>query len=85
MFIYGDVTGVGFRFWTRVQALNLGISGWVKNSADDCVEAIFEGEDEKVDTMVKNCHNGPEVSWVEKVEVKEEEFKGEFGSFEIVR
>jgi len=92
VFISGRVQGVWFRAHTREKAEELGISGWVRNLPDGRVEAVFEGEDEKVDEMVKWCHRGPKVdemvkwchrgpplSRVEKVDVEYETPKGEKG------
>jgi acylphosphatase len=83
VFIYGDVTGVGFRAWMLRQAQVKLLKGWVRNAGDGLVEAVFEGEEEKVDGMIDLCRQGPEVSWVEKVEVKEEKTTGEFEGFGI--
>ena len=77
VFISGRVQGVWFRAHTREKAEELGISGWVRNLPDGRVEAVFEGEDEKVDEMVKWCHRGPPLSRVEKVDVEYETPKGE--------
>ena len=82
--IYGDVTGVGFRAWTYRIALELGLSGWVRNADRGIVEAVFEGKKEAVEDMIKQCRKGPEVAWVEKIDVKRYEATGEFDSFEII-
>lgn len=83
VFIYGDVTGVGFRFWTVRNAKQLGLTGWVRNIREGLVDAVFAGEEEKINTMIEKCKKGPEVSWVEKVEVDWQEAKNEFTDFEI--
>lgn len=82
LFIYGDVIGVGFRVWVVRNARELGLTGWVRNTDDGLVEAVCEGDEEKVKEMIERCKKGPEVAWVEKVEVKWEETKGEFKGFE---
>jgi len=84
VFVYGDVIDVGFRFWTVREARRLGLRGWVKN-LDDCVEAVFEGEKEKVEKMVSKCHEGPLISNVERVEVKYTLTSGEFSDFSILK
>ncbi len=84
VFIHGDVVKVGFREWTRRQAKSLHLSGWVKNTQTQEVEAVFEGEEENVKEMVDKCYDGPDVSWVEKVDVTWEEETGEFEGFEVV-
>ncbi len=83
VYISGKVQGVFFREYTRRKAKNLGIKGWVRNLPDGRVEAIFEGEKEKIKEMIEWCHTGSPYSKVEKVEVTEEEYKGEFEDFEI--
>lgn len=82
VFIHGDVIKVGFRAWTLRQAQGLQLTGWVRN-AEGGVKAVFEGEEEKVKEMIERCHDGPEVAWVEKVDVVWEEASGEFEGFEI--
>lgn len=82
IWISGGVTGVGFRAWIARLAQTLGISGWVRNVNSITVEAVFEGANKNVEEIVRLCHRGPEVSWVEKIEVKWEDPAGEEG-FEI--
>lgn len=83
IFIRGDVIGVGFRSWTVKNAKGLGLTGWVKNADHKLVEAVFEGPEDKVKQMVERCHEGPEVAWVEKVDVGWEEATDEFVGFEV--
>ena len=83
VFIYGDVIGVGFRSWTVQNAKELGLAGWVRNAALKTVEAVFEGPKQKIEKMIEKCRKGPEVSYVEKVEVKWEEVANEFAGFEV--
>ncbi len=44
--IKGRVQGVWFRATTQEHALSCGLTGWVKNTRDGNVEAVFEGEEE---------------------------------------
>ncbi len=81
--IKGRVQGVFFRAEIRSQAYGLGLTGWVRNRWDGNVEAFFEGEDQKVRKMIAWCHKGPPAAVVEDVEVKWEEYKGEFTSFSV--
>ncbi len=82
-FITGDVIGVGFRSFVKFHAKRLGLSGWVKNVhfPKRGVEAQFEGKKEKIEKIIEICKAGPEISWVEKVEVKWLEPTAEFTEF----
>ena len=46
--IHGKVQGVWFRAGTKQKAEQLGLTGWVRNTDDGCVEAVFEGEEKQV-------------------------------------
>ena len=83
--IKGLVQGVWFRASTQEQALAHHVTGWVKNTYDGNVEAIFEGEAEKVEKVIQWCHKGPIGSNVEEVEVETEEYQGEYSTFSIKR
>ena len=81
--ISGKVQGVFFRYHTQQLAKKLGLNGWVRNTSNGKVEAVFEGEEDKIKKMLEFCKKGPALARVEKVEVKEEKFKGKFKDFEI--
>lgn len=83
VYIYGDVVDVGFRAWIKRQAEALGLTGWVRNASGETVEVLFEGPKEKVEKMVELCRKGPEVSWVERIDVKKEKATNELMSFDI--
>jgi acylphosphatase len=79
----GLVQGVYFRAETQARARSLGVAGWVRNAPDGAVEAVFEGEDERVDSMVAWCRRGPAGARVEDVSVRWEEPLGDDG-FHVV-
>ena len=81
--ISGRVQGVFFRAYTRETALALKLTGWVRNLPDGGVEAIFEGEDTSVQTMLEWCKKGPPHAIVKKVDSAEESYTGEFRDFRI--
>jgi acylphosphatase len=81
--IEGRVQGVFFRYHTQEKAYELGINGWVKNRRDGRVEAVFEGEKDKVDRMIQWCHRGPSEARVTNVKVDWEDYIGEFKDFSI--
>jgi acylphosphatase len=77
--VAGRVQGVFFRAEARSRASSLDLGGWVRNNPDGTVEAVFEGDRERVDSMVEWCRRGPSHADVENVEVTWEEPKGESG------
>ncbi|MEZ0049271.1 acylphosphatase [Mycobacterium sp. MAA66] len=41
--VHGRVQGVGFRWWTRARALELGLTGYASNKADGRVHVVAQG------------------------------------------
>jgi acylphosphatase len=74
--VHGYVQDVFFRDSTRRLAQQHGVAGWVANRWDGTVEAVFEGEPEAVERLVRYVHEGPRGAQVERVEVFEEEPEG---------
>jgi acylphosphatase len=66
--VHGRVQGVWFRAWTREEAERRGLSGWVRNRRDGTVEALFAGEDAKVEEMIAVCRDGPPRAQVTQLE-----------------
>ncbi len=83
VWIKGRVQGVFFRAYTRDATHTIGVSGWVRNLPDRRVEAIFEGEADKVEMMIEWCNKGSPIGRVDRVEVLEEVYTGDFDGFEI--
>jgi acylphosphatase len=81
--ISGQVQGVFFRDSTRQKAEELGLAGWVKNTPDGSVEAVFEGPSEKVREMLRWCEEGPRQASVENVDTDIEDAGGELSGFEV--
>ena len=77
--IRGRVQGVFFRVETRERARSLGLAGWVRNNSDGTVEAVFEGERDRVDSMIVWCRRGTAAADVEDVEVEWTEPRNEHG------
>ncbi|WP_254764922.1 acylphosphatase [Natrinema marinum] len=82
VFVSGTVQGVYYRANTRETAREEGVDGWVKNLDDGRVEAVFEGPEDAVESMIEWCYTGSPASEVEDVEAEYEEPQGEAG-FEI--
>ena len=47
--VHGLVQGVFFRDTVRRHASTAGVSGWVRNNPDGTIEAVFEGEEDRID------------------------------------
>jgi acylphosphatase len=78
------VQGVFFRGETANLAHNLRLGGWVRNLPDGRVEALFEGDEEKVEKAIAFCRHGPRGAYVQNVDVKFEEWTGEFRDFRVI-
>lgn len=74
--VHGFVQGVFFRDTTRRLALSHGVAGWVRNTWEGTVEAVFEGEPEAVERLLAFVHEGPRGAIVEHVEVFDEDEEG---------
>lgn len=83
LLISGRVQGVFFRANTLDKARHLELTGWVKNCYDGKVEAVFEGEEQKLDQVIAWCRQGPSYALVQDVQVTWEEYTAEFNSFNI--
>jgi len=80
--VRGRVQGVGYRNYLEYKALQLGVSGWVRNCNDGCVEAIVQGTDAAVAAIIECAQRGPRASLVSGVTVSTvvaaEDFRGRF-------
>ena len=73
---HGRVQGVFFRDTTRRAAESRGVAGWVRNREDGAVEAVFEGDHDAVESMVRLAREGPGHASVDTLDVSEEEPEG---------
>ena len=81
--IEGRVQGVFFRHHTQEMAFRLGVKGWVKNRRDGSVEAVFEGDQERVGQIIQWCRRGPSEARVTRVYSTWENYTGEFEDFSV--
>ncbi|MBS3923027.1 MAG: acylphosphatase [Nitrosarchaeum sp.] len=84
IFVTGKVQGVFFRQALKVMAKKNNVFGWVKNLKDGRVEAVLEGDEEKVTRLIEWSHGGPANARVEDVEIQNEKFTGEFSKFDVL-
>lgn len=81
--VKGMVQGVGFRYYAYRHAKALGLQGYVRNMWDGSVTSEVEGERGMVEEYIKALTVGPRLASVRDVDVKWEEYSGEFFDFEI--
>ena len=65
--VRGRVQGVGFRWWTRATALELGLAGWARNLDDGRVEVVAEGPRAACEALVAALGGGRTPGRVELV------------------
>jgi acylphosphatase len=82
--IEGQVQCVGFRAFVEMNAIDLGLVGWVRNRQDGSVEAVFQGAVDAVETMLQRCQAGPPASAVTGVKLLGEG-AGSFNGFSVRR
>lgn len=83
IFVSGRVQGVFFRDYTQRCAASLDLTGWVRNLRDGRVEALAEGDKERIRDLVNKLNEGPPLARVDKVDVSWEDYRGEFKYFQI--
>jgi acylphosphatase len=77
--VSGVVQGVYYRQSTKEKALELGISGIVKNLPDGNVHILATGTDDQLDELVQWCKQGPRNANVTSVNVQQMEMEKYFG------
>jgi acylphosphatase len=75
--VAGRVQAVGFRASCARRAIEAGLGGWVRNTNDGYVEAVFEGPAPVVDRLVAWCGDGPPMARVDALTVTDEPPAGE--------
>jgi acylphosphatase len=74
--VHGVVQGVGFRISAARAVRSRAVAGWVRNRGDGTVEAVFEGDEDAVASLVDWCRRGPRGARVDHIEVFDEEPEG---------
>ncbi len=81
--VSGRVQGVFYRAFTRDKAAGLGINGWVRNIPGGGVEAVLEGDRQKIGELLAMMKTGPAGSMVSGLELSEIKCK-DYEDFRIV-
>ena len=63
----GRVQGVGFRYFVVTEAMDLGLDGWVGNTADGSVRCVAEGPRDRLEVLLERLREGPAAARVERV------------------
>lgn len=79
----GRVQGVGFRYTAESVALELSLTGWVRNLPDGRVEAVCEGSETSLKTLLDKIRAGPMDRYIQQVQATWDRASGEFDDFEI--
>jgi acylphosphatase len=83
LFIIGRVQGVGYRQFVKSKARKLGLTGWVANIPDGSVEAVVQGEKQRIEMLIQDCQRGPYLAEVRDIQVRWEEAGTLFDDFTI--
>lgn len=66
-FVHGHVQGVGFRWWTRSRALELGLVGYAANQPDGKVRVVAEGQRPALEALLAALRSGQTAGRVDLV------------------
>lgn len=80
--VHGRVQGVGFRWWTRARALELGLVGFARNLADGRVEVIAEGDRRACEALLALLSSARTPGPVDDVVSRFVPFRGDLAGFE---
>ncbi len=81
--VSGKVQGVNYRSWTKNQADNLGIKGWVRNLNDGRVEVLAQGGAEALHAFKGKLAQGSTMARVEDVQCSEKDYEKDYTTFEL--
>ncbi|MDD5178032.1 MAG: acylphosphatase [Candidatus Nanoarchaeia archaeon] len=82
--ISGRVQMVGFRFFTRMHAKKLNLSGFIKNLSNGKVEALFIGKKENINKILELCKKGPLFAKVTNIEILKDNPEFDNEEFEVL-
>ena len=79
----GRVQGVGFRYFVLREAMALGLSGWVANTADGSVRCVAEGPRDRLERLLERLGEGPAAAAVDHVSAAWMPATGTLGPFSV--
>ena len=83
MIVYGRVQGVFFRAYVSRWAVELGLTGYVRNLPDGTVEVHAEGEKVQLEKLIDHLTAGPPAARVEKAVASWSEYSGNYSRFQV--
>ena len=83
MIVYGRVQGVFFRAYVSRWAVELGLTGYVRNLPDGTVEVRAEGEKVQLEKLIDHLKAGPPAARVEKAVANWSEYSGNYSRFQV--
>ena len=66
-YVYGQVQGVGFRYFVVRQAQALGLRGYARNESDGSVEVLAQGPHPTLERLLSLLWQGPSAAHVRDV------------------
>lgn len=81
--VSGRVQGVFFRYSAKAKADEIGIKGFARNTPDNGVEIVAQGNEENLNELIEWCRKGPDLAKVEKIDVSQETSPEEFPDFSV--
>lgn len=79
----GTVQGVFFRAAASDEARRLGLTGWVRNTDDDQVEAEAQGDEQAVERFVEFCRAGPDNAQVDHLTIDDLDVVADEADFDV--
>ena len=67
----GRVQNVGYRAFAVRLAVDLGLSGWVRNRTNGQVEILVAGDEAALELVIARCRQGPRLARVDDVAVSD--------------
>ena len=83
LIISGKVQGVGYRYYAKRKAENLGLTSWIRNTSNGHVESRVEGTKQAVQDFINWAHQGPDNAVVSNIIQKTLAEQPAFENFEI--
>ncbi|MDQ2900752.1 MAG: acylphosphatase [Acidobacteriota bacterium] len=80
--VRGRVQGVGFRWFVKKEAHQLGVKGYVRNEADGNVFVYAVGTERQLSQLAARLHRGPRFAEVRGVDEREAAVR-KYETFEI--